>query len=61
MQPIESSSESPNAWDGDTLEQSLEVVNFLEAIERIITRLFGVAENAADNEDGPTDMSSEEE
>ncbi len=61
MQPVESTPESSNAWDGDTLEQSLEVANFLEAIERIITRLFGVAENAADNEDGSTDMTSEEE
>ncbi len=61
MQPVESTPESSNAWEGDTLEQSLEVANFLEAIERIITRRFGVAENAADNEDDPTNMSSEEE
>lgn len=59
-EPAHSIPEKENIWD-EPLEQSLEVANFLDAIERIITRVFGVADKPLDNDDHPTNIPTEEE
>ncbi len=59
--PVRSTPEKQDTWDCETLGHALEVANFLEAIGRIMTRLFGVADHAVDNEGDPTETQTEEE
>ena len=48
---VEQSPKEQNIVEAEELDQSLEVDNFLAALERVITRLFGSANSPNDNED----------
>ena len=43
----------------DELSYSLEVANFLDALERVVVRLFGAPSQLNDNEDDPSTTTEE--
>ena len=55
----QSTSESPLPENYAELDYSLEVANFLDALERVVVRLFGVPSQPNDNEDGPLTITEE--
>jgi hypothetical protein len=59
-EPVYSTPDKQNDWD-DTLDHSLEVANFLDALERIVTRVFGAADHSIDNDNHSTDLLTEED
>lgn len=59
-EPIQPTPDTLHVWNDD-LEQSLEVANFLDALERIVTRLFGTTEQGVDNEEHPSEPLADEE
>ena len=55
-QPI---SETPDHETWDEVEYSLEVANFLDALERVVARLFGAPDQLNDNDDDPSTIPEE--
>jgi hypothetical protein len=55
----QSTSEIPYPDNHDELAYSLEVGYFLDALERVVVRLFGTADQRNDNEDDPSTTAEE--